>query len=85
MDSNYYSTFFGLDMYSEYIYIEGGPDFIYGIGDRAEFELLKPKDTITLYPDHEGPCKYARTERVWRDPYNGNIHTIFRFVGLVKE
>lgn len=67
--------------YSEFIYIEGGPDFT-GMNGRGDFELLKPIDHITMYPD--GPCTYNRTNRTWTSP-RGHIHTVFEFVGRVKD
>lgn len=49
---------------------------------RGDFELLKPIDHITMYPD--GPCTYNRTNRTWTSP-RGHIHTVFEFVVRVKD
>lgn len=73
--------------YREYMYIEGGPEWIHdclGSG-RADMIFLEPMDSVVLYPGgDEGSCEYVRTNRLWKSPIHGTIHTVFQFSRKVK-
>jgi hypothetical protein len=67
------------DNYREPIYVEGGPAWKNDCNGRADIGLMKPVDSVILYPDYGGPCEYVRTTRTWKSPLYGEIHTVFRF------
>jgi len=68
--------------YHEPVYIEGGPENHNG---RGEIGLLRPLDTLILYPDMGAACEYVRTLRKWKCPWNGWAHTVFQFVKRVEK
>jgi hypothetical protein len=66
--------------YHELIYLEGGPDWKNDCSGRGDWGLLRPMDRVLHYPNGRSPqCEYVRTDRTWKCPFNGAIHTVFEF------
>lgn len=62
----------------EPIRIEGGPAWTHDCTGRGDMALLKPVDSVVLYPNGEGGQEYIRTTRTWISPIRGEIHTVFQ-------
>jgi len=71
-------------LFSENIYIEGGP-WESGFNGRGDFRLLRPVDEITLYPGDGKEHCYCRTDCTWKSPLYGTIHTIFRYADMIDR
>lgn len=72
-----------MKQYHEPIYIEGGP-WKNDCSGRADFGLLKKLLVLYMYQG-EHKCEYERTLLTWKSPLTGEIHTIFRYIGIVYE
>ena len=62
----------------EHVLLEGGPDWTNGCSGRGDYALVRPVDSVTMYPDQRsGAQTYTRTNRAWFSPVMGTTHTVF--------